>query len=169
MVCCRGSVAWCAVVNICAKWILKRECLNGGLCYCAFGGSDGALGVWVSECNSAAAEDAHWEGLTAIDSLPPCLPQSEVATTLRGFERERVDEVELDLRGNLGGLVSQGVETARLFLEGESPRVLRQTMLAVSQSVHCTMLHSLAQPGHQCKCGCWCAEGLSRPLGPSLG
>lgn len=44
--------------------------------------------------------------------------QSEVASALRDFEKAGAAEVELDLRGNLGGLVSQGVETSRLFLEG---------------------------------------------------
>ena len=68
----------------------------------------------------AAVKGACSKNTTAIEMLP-CPFQSEVAATLRGFEREGVDEVELDLRGNLGGLVSQGVETARLFLEGESP------------------------------------------------
>ncbi len=46
-----------------------------------------------------------------------CL-QAEVAAALRGFQDAGAAEVELDLRGNLGGLVSQGVETARLFLDG---------------------------------------------------
>jgi Peptidase family S41 len=98
----------------------------------------------------AAAQDAHRKGLTAADSLVPCLSQSEVAATLRGFERERVDEVELDLRGNLGGLVSQGVETARLFVEGESPHVLRHSKVCDI----CDLSHTAlaAQPGHPSGC-----------------
>lgn len=46
--------------------------------------------------------------------------QVEVSKALQQCEKEGVTHLELDLRGNLGGLVSQGVETARLFLDGVS-------------------------------------------------
>jgi Peptidase family S41 len=105
----------------------------------------------MHERSCTAAQDAHKKGPTAADSLVPCLPQSEVAATLRGFEREGVDEVELDLRGNLGGLVSQGVETARLFLEGESLHCLRHSRVRDICSLSCTAL--AAQSGHQRACG----------------
>jgi len=46
--------------------------------------------------------------------------QVEVSKALQQCEKEGVTHLELDLRGNLGGLVSQGVETARLFLDSAS-------------------------------------------------
>lgn len=51
--------------------------------------------------------------------------QVEVSRALERVGHEGVSRVELDLRGNLGGLVSQGVETARLFLDGAARLPLR--------------------------------------------
>jgi Peptidase family S41 len=78
---------------------------------------------WYDHCWRTGEQKGMAEvelGLNKNTPLIGCLDvQTEVAAALRGFEREGAEEVELDLRGNLGGLVSQGVETARLFLEGK--------------------------------------------------
>mgnify|MGYP001807735265 CR=1 FL=1 len=53
---------------------------------------------------------------------PPVNPaQSDVATAIRQLEAGGATRLVLDLRDNRGGLVTEGLEVARLFLDGEEP------------------------------------------------
>lgn len=49
--------------------------------------------------------------------------QRDVAAAVRGLEARGAARLVLDLRDNRGGLVSEGIEVARLFLDGEEGRV----------------------------------------------
>ena len=65
-----------------------------------------------------------------------------MAAALKRFQEASAAEVELDLRGNLGGLVSQGVETARLFLDGAfSSHPFSQSLNAVDPAPALDPLH----------------------------
>lgn len=44
--------------------------------------------------------------------------QPDVASAVRRLSADGAEEFVLDLRNNLGGLVEEGVEVARLFLDG---------------------------------------------------
>ena len=46
--------------------------------------------------------------------------QQDVAAAVQSLAAEGAQEYVLDLRNNLGGLVEEGVEVARLFLDGNS-------------------------------------------------
>jgi len=53
--------------------------------------------------------------------------QRDVAAAIAVAAAGGAEELELDLRGNRGGLVSEGLEMARLFLGGGAPIVLAQS------------------------------------------
>lgn len=61
--------------------------------------------------------------------------QVEVAQALTKFSKEGVAAVDLDLRGNLGGLVNQGVEIARLFLSEGAVIVVKEEGRDVAPAV----------------------------------
>lgn len=63
--------------------------------------------------------------------------QPDVAAAVRDLASQGAQEFVLDLRDNLGGLVEEGVEVARLFLEGAP---LHSHIGACP--LHITMLHS---------------------------
>lgn len=46
--------------------------------------------------------------------------QPDVASAVRKLSADGAEEFVLDLRNNLGGLVEEGVEVARLFLDGKA-------------------------------------------------
>ena len=46
--------------------------------------------------------------------------QQDVAAAVQSLAAEGAQEFVLDLRNNLGGLVEEGIEVARLFLDGNS-------------------------------------------------
>jgi C-terminal processing protease CtpA/Prc len=53
---------------------------------------------------------------------PPQPPQSDVAAAIRRLEAAGAVRLVLDLRDNRGGLVTEGLEVARLFMGGEGKR-----------------------------------------------
>eukprot|EP00198_Chlamydomonas_reinhardtii_P006937 XP_001696273.1 tail-specific protease [Chlamydomonas reinhardtii] len=52
--------------------------------------------------------------------------QSDVATAIRQLEAGGATRLVLDLRDNRGGLVTEGLEVARLFLDGDAPIVITE-------------------------------------------
>lgn len=44
--------------------------------------------------------------------------QSDVASAIRGLSQEGAEAFVLDLRDNRGGLIQEGIEVAKLFLDG---------------------------------------------------
>ncbi|GLC77777.1 hypothetical protein PLESTB_000957100 [Pleodorina starrii] len=52
--------------------------------------------------------------------------QSDVAAAIRELEGSGASRLVLDLRDNRGGLVTEGLEVARLFLEGDAPIVITE-------------------------------------------
>lgn len=53
--------------------------------------------------------------------------QSDVAAAIGQLEAKNVSSYVLDLRDNRGGLVSEGLEVARLFLEDGAPLVVTES------------------------------------------
>jgi len=66
--------------------------------------------------------------------------QPDVAAAVRQLTANGAEEFVLDLRNNLGGLVEEGVEVARLFLDGKATHPL--SYRAVSP-VHTMLLTGL--------------------------
>lgn len=60
--------------------------------------------------------------------------KAEIADAVRDLESEGAKRLVLDLRNNLGGLFLEGVEVARLFLDGELAR--RTYCQACGQILH---------------------------------
>ena len=54
--------------------------------------------------------------------------QQDVAAAVQSLAAEGAQEYVLDLRNNLGGLVEEGVEVARLFLDGNSSTAVLSSM-----------------------------------------
>eukprot|EP00803_Ostreobium_quekettii_P000040 evm.model.scf_1739.1 EVM.evm.TU.scf_1739.1 scf_1739:6103-14239(+) len=52
--------------------------------------------------------------------------QQEMVSALARLEAQGATEIVLDLRNNRGGLVQEGVEVAKVFLEGDSPIVVTE-------------------------------------------
>eukprot|EP00884_Botryococcus_braunii_P007006 jgi/Botrbrau1/16306/Bobra.0066s0074.1 len=52
--------------------------------------------------------------------------QSDVAAAIRDLSREGADEFVLDLRDNRGGLIQEGIEVAKLFLNGPATVVVTE-------------------------------------------
>ncbi|KAG2435553.1 hypothetical protein HYH02_011847 [Chlamydomonas schloesseri] len=52
--------------------------------------------------------------------------QSDVAAAIRQLEAAGATRLVLDLRDNRGGLVTEGLEVARLFLDGDAPIVITE-------------------------------------------
>lgn len=52
--------------------------------------------------------------------------QSDVSAAIRQLEAAGASRLVLDLRDNRGGLVTEGLEVARLFLEGDAPIVITE-------------------------------------------
>ena len=115
----------------------------------------------------------------------PARAQQDVARAVRSLAADGAQEFELDLRANRGGLVQEGIEVARLFLEGTGPAT-EQSHAAFHTPFHMAFLHNALQ-AHACSNvlgGCdqqglfclngygWCAGGLLRWLtmmGPARG
>lgn len=55
--------------------------------------------------------------------------QPDVAAAVQRLAADGAQEFVLDLRNNLGGLVEEGVEVARLFLDGKPPIPVSQSLL----------------------------------------
>ncbi|KAI8471898.1 MAG: ClpP/crotonase [Monoraphidium minutum] len=65
-------------------------------------------------------------GVIAIRSFT-ARAQRDVAAAVGDLAARGADELELDLRDNRGGLVTEGLEVARLFLDGGAPIVLTES------------------------------------------
>ena len=65
-------------------------------------------------------------GVIAVKSFT-ARAQRDVAAAVQELAAKGADELELDLRDNRGGLVTEGLEVARLFLDGGAPIVLTES------------------------------------------
>jgi C-terminal processing protease CtpA/Prc len=64
-------------------------------------------------------------GVVAVSSFN-ARAQRDVASAAASLRAQGAEALELDLRGNRGGLVSEGLEVARLFVGGGAPLVVTQ-------------------------------------------
>ncbi|KAL6753977.1 ClpP/crotonase-like domain-containing protein [Haematococcus lacustris] len=64
--------------------------------------------------------------------------QRDLAQTIRKLEQLGAQSLVLDLRDNRGGLVSEGLEVARLFLEGDQPIVFTESRAPSSSTPRAT-------------------------------
>ena len=58
---------------------------------------------------------------------------TDVAAAVKSLESQGAAELVLDLRDNRGGLVQEGIEIAKLFLEGEAARLAMRRPIAGDQ------------------------------------
>ena len=77
---------------------------------------------------------------------------TDVAAAVKSMEDQGAGELVLDLRDNRGGLVQEGIEIAKLFLEGELPLSTatsvarpRKPFRGLSSSASCQMSHPAAR------------------------
>ena len=78
----------------------------------------------------------------------PARAQQDVARAVRSLAADGAQEFELDLRANRGGLVQEGIEVARLFLEGMA-LATEQSRAAFHTPLPLDFLHSALQ-AHAC-------------------
>ena len=63
--------------------------------------------------------------------------QPDVASAVQRLIADGAEELVLDLRNNLGGLVEEGVEVARLFLDGKLPLPAAAATLLTETNIYC--------------------------------
>lgn len=98
------------------------------------GGGANLLASLLPASSSAAPEEKAGQkrpattikvGVVAVSSFN-ARAQRDVAAAAAALRSQGAEALELDLRGNRGGLVSEGLEVARLFVGGGAPLVVTQ-------------------------------------------
>ena len=73
---------------------------------------------------------------------------TDVAAAVKSLEGQGAVELVLDLRDNRGGLVQEGIEIAKLFLEGELPLALGKSLLVPGSPSEARHSSASSQPSH---------------------